>query len=588
VAAAKLLAFTELAARKPQRALEVLKKLADSGHKDADTLDLTGRAEAMMGNMKSAQADLSQASALAPNNTEILNRLAAANLGIGQAGAAEADLRESLEKSPNQPVAAKTLVAAALAAGDFAGAEHTIADLRKAVGDTEDVGIMEAQLHVAQLDLAGAEAQYQDLLKRFPDSRAVTFGLIQAEGRLGNSKTAQQRLDGWMAAHPHDRGGLQLQVQAQTRAGNMAGAITAAEAAHAAAPDDADITALLASLYVSANTPDRAVSLLDRAGAATNPAIGALRGLALIRAKHPAEARAQLSAVLATAPANMQARMALAELDLADKNFEGARGLVRDALQQVPGNPRLLQALVAIDMKDGGEAAALATAEVLQQDPKNLPAALMLPGSIYEMGNKLPKAADAYLAAYHRQPMPATLVAAATALGRANRQAERTALLSAWLDTHKDDVVALQFAASDALVARRMDDAAARLAQILALQPNNPVALNNMAWVKISAHDLPAALHLAQRAYYLQPGPETEDTLGWVLHNQGQAANALPLLYEAATATPTDSILYHYAASLHANGHNEDARAAIARALKDGKPFTEIEDARALQKQLGG
>ena len=586
--AIKLLAFTELAVHKPQKALDVLRPLVDAGKTDADTLDLTARAQAMMGDMTSAEANLTRAAALQPKNTDILNRLAASKLGLGQSAAAEADLRESLIKAPNQPIAAETLVQTALASGDYKGAERAVADLRKAVGDTELVGVLDAQVHVAELDLNGAEAQFQDLLKRFPDSRAATFGLIQAEGRLGKAKTAQDRLDGWMASHPKDRGGLKLQMQAQAAGGNLPGAITAAEAAHAADPSDADVTQSLATLYLQAKMPDRAISLLDRAGAATNPALGALRGVALIRANRNSDARKQLNAALDAAPSAPQPRMALVELDVTDKDYDAARHLVQDGLKQSPGNPRYQQALIGIDMKDGGEAAALATAAELQKDPKNLPAALMLPGSIYEMGGKQDKAADAYVAAYHRQPSGPTAIAAATSLGRGKRLAERTALLNDYLSQHPDDVLALEVVSADALAARRMDEAGKRLQQILALQPNNAVALNNMAWVKVATNDLDAAHTLAQRAYYLQPGAETQDTLGWVLERQGHIADALPLLGQAATAKPSSPILYHYAVSLHANGHNEDARAALTRALKDGKTFDEQADAKKLQAELGG
>ncbi|MEJ0048497.1 MAG: hypothetical protein WDN04_22065 [Rhodospirillales bacterium] len=80
---------------------------------------------------------------------------------MGDVLAGEADLRRSLEKQPDQPAAAETLVQTSLVAGDLKDAAATVEKLRKAMGDTELVGVLDAQVKVASLDLAGAKAIYE-------------------------------------------------------------------------------------------------------------------------------------------------------------------------------------------------------------------------------------------------------------------------------------------------------------------------------------------------------------------------------------------------------------------------------------------
>jgi len=148
------------------------------------------------------------------------------------------------------------------------------------------------------------------------------------------------------------------------------------------------------------------------------------------------------------------------------------------------------------------------------------------------------------------------------------------------------DILALQVLASYALNDRRWDDAGRLLQQILVLDPNNAVALNNAAWAKLHAGDTAGARSYAQRAYYLAPSPETEDTLGWTLARNGQTATALTLLQQAAAAKPKSDILYHYAVALQAEGHPKDARAALEHALADAKPFDERPDAQSLLARI--
>jgi tetratricopeptide (TPR) repeat protein len=112
------------------------------------------------------------------------------------------------------------------------------------------------------------------------------------------------------------------------------------------------------------------------------------------------------------------------------------------------------------------------------------------------------------------------------------------------------------------------------------------VALNNAAWTKLHAGDKAAALGYAQRAYFLSPSAETEDTLGWLLEQNGQSPKALTLLEQAATAKPAPEILYHYAVALQAEGHGKDARAALVKSLASKASFDERGDAQALLDKL--
>ncbi len=585
----KILAFSELALNRANRVEEVLAPLVSAGHPDADTLDLLARARAMRGDMKGAEQELARASALSPNNDDILNRLGAARVDLGDTAAGEADLRRSLAQTPDQPRAAAALVQTALAAGDIKGAQDAVDQLRRATGATEQVGVLDGQIKIAQLDLQGAEAIYLDTLKRFPDSRQASLGLVQVESRLGRAKTAQERLNGWMASHPTDKVGLKMLVTADMAGQNVAGAIAAVEAAHAAAPGDIDVDVTLATLYLAAKTPAKAVDLIDRStepGADTNPALLPIKGQALIDMGRLATAEEVLSRAVEATPNDPRPRFGLIELKMRAKDYDAARKIAADGLEALPGDPRMQEALVAIDLRAHGIKAALQTADTLRQDPRNMPAALMLPGNALTASGDAPGAARAFLAAFHSAPSEQLALAAAAALARAGQAAQGQALLREWTASHPDALGAPPLLASAPLAAPPNPDAPPPQTRVLPPPPDDSAALNNMAWVKLQTGDAADATKLAQRAYYLSPGPETQDTLGWIIARNGDTARALSLLTQAVAIKPSQQILYHYAFALAAQNRPREAREALDKALGAKTAFDERADAEKLRAKV--
>jgi putative PEP-CTERM system TPR-repeat lipoprotein len=581
----KLLAFADLALGHGAAVEAEIKPLLASGHPDAETLDLQARAQAMGGDIKSAEQTLARAAALDPTNTDILDRLGAAKMAIGQTSAGESDLERSLAQIPDQPRAAAALVQTALANGDIKGAAGTVEQLRRAVGDSEAVGVLDGQVKIAEMDLKGAEAVFTDTLKRFPNSRQATLGLVQTEARLGNTTTARDRLMGWLNRHPDDKLGLKLLVTGDMAGRDVKGAIAAVEAAHGAAPGDIDIDTALATLYLEARMPEKAVDLVDRSptnGGPVNPALLPLKGQALINEGRLADAQDTLQRAVDALPKDPRPRFGLIELKMNQKDYEGARAVAQAALAAMPGNPRFMEALVAIDLKAHGIKAALQTADRLKQDPGNMPAAARLGAIALDTSGDKAGAAAAFVAAFHEAPSGPGALAAYAALNKAGKTADGLALLRDWANTHPDDAGVQRVLASSALEQHHMQEASDRLAHVLAATPSDAASLNNMAWVKLMTGDPAAALTYARRAYYISPGPETEDTLGWIMAKGGDTGGALPLLEQAASVKPSPGILYHYAVALNGQGRTQDAKAALDKALADKGPFDERPAAAAL------
>jgi cellulose synthase operon protein C len=82
------------------------------------------------------------------------------------------------------------------------------------------------------------------------------------------------------------------------------------------------------------------------------------------------------------------------------------------------------------------------------------------------------------------------------------------------------------------------------------LAPDNPLALNNLAYLLAESGRGAEAVGYAERAYKLTPTPACADTLGWAYHQAGRDREAVPLLETAAKALPQErTVATHLAAA---------------------------------------
>jgi uncharacterized protein (TIGR03790 family) len=133
------------------------------------------------------------------------------------------------------------------------------------------------------------------------------------------------------------------------------------------------------------------------------------------------------------------------------------------------------------------------------------------------------------------------------------------------------------------------NEAVSRFRRIVAQQPNNITALNDLAYVLAEYQGgAGEALPLAARAYQLSKGvPEVADTYAWTLHLLGRPADAAPIIRQAAKALPANAeIQWHAAVILAAVDDPAGAMAALDAAVKARPALNERADVRALRLRL--
>jgi putative PEP-CTERM system TPR-repeat lipoprotein len=582
----KLLARIDLAAKQPDPIVRALAPAAASGAADAETLDLLGRAYAMRGQAPQAVQTLQKASDLAPQNADILTHLASSRMQLGDASGAAGTLERSLQMQPNQPEAQAALVAASVEAGKLDQAQSALDKLRAQVGDTEQVGNLAGLIRLARLDLPGAETQFRDVVQKYPQSVQAKLNLARTLALEDKGEDANAVLQDALKQDPANPAVLSALTNALLQQNQLGRAVSVIEAAHAAAPANQGITATLASLYVRAGDPKKALTLLDSAGSVLPPQLLAAKAQAQFVSGDQEGARKTWGDILSEQPRSVDVRRLLVSALVQAKKYDEARDVLRQGLSLTPGNPVLLATSVALAQETGGMDGALAEADRLRKDAGQMPAAAQLKGDVYMVNHRYADAAAAYQAEYKQAPSLPLAFHAATALQASGAPDAAIGQLKDWLQRQPNDPDALRELASLEIGAGRYADAEPQLLEVLKQQPNDTVSLNNLAW-SLQEQGKPEALTYARRAFMTAPSADVADTLGWILATHGEAADAVPLLRQAAKAKPQDpSVQYHLALALSDADHKDEAVQVLGTLVARPETFPDKPKAQALLDKL--
>jgi uncharacterized protein (TIGR03790 family) len=182
----------------------------------------------------------------------------------------------------------------------------------------------------------------------------------------------------------------------------------------------------------------------------------------------------------------------------------------------------------------------------------------------------------------------ALVIRAEGRLARNDRTGARALLEQAAAAAPSAALVHLRLATLDEAIGDR-DAAMAGYRRVLQLQPNNAVALNNLAFnLSTDRNALMEARSLATRAVtQSRRAPTVVDTLGWIEHLLGNDAAAVSLLTEAVRGAPASAeIRLHAAVVFAARGDLASAAAHLKEALRRNPELDKHPDVVALRERL--
>jgi len=537
-----MLASVYLRTDQPAKAIEVLKPTLQGTRPDFIGHALTAQAHLMLGDARTAEQLFVQSAKIKPEDPQVRTSLALLRLGRGEVGLAFDDLRAAASASTDA-VPDLALVSAHLRRNDFTGAlgaidnlqkkapKNPLADLlrarallalkrmaeaRRSLEDAlaKDPQYLPAAAGLATIDLlekrpADAERRFAEVLRINPKNFSAQLALADLKARSGAPRDEVVKLlESVVKVHPDEPGGRLALVRYLTSSGEKSAAMAAALAANAALPENIDVAMTLGELQLRGGEHQQAVGTLGR-----------------VAARMPKSAAVQLL---------------LGEAQLAARDYVGAERSAKKAIELSPKSSSGYRSLVAVYMVQSKPPLALQAARDWQRVSPKDPLGYQWEGDILaEL-----KEEEAALKAYRRgmaQTAGGTLPERTYSLLERTRGKDDAQRFAAdWQKRHPRDIGLPLFLGNTAVVKRDYQAAVEHFSEAVRIQPENGVALNNLAWSSAQLGK-PEAAGFAERAVATAPENRSfADTLAIALAAGKQYPRAIEVAKSNRSRAPND------------------------------------------------
>ncbi|WFP50913.1 PEP-CTERM system TPR-repeat protein PrsT [Methylomonas sp. EFPC3] len=585
----KLLANVLLKKNEPEQAIELLRPIQMRNPQDQRLAYLLGNAFMQAGKHDMANIMFGKATAMSDGNGDLQTEIGLNRLAMGHEQAAIQDLETAYKHNPDSLDAGIPLVALKMSQGDSESALQIAQTLYK-----------RASTNLTLLNLLGttqvANGQYKQARQSFEKA-------IDSEPNFLDAQINLSKLD--VGERKFDQARQRLQALSQKD------------------PNNLDILVELAKVEQSAGRLDAANDWLERAKKLDSKSLPVLLASVdlFLKMGKTSEASAAAQAAEVIDKNNLQVIDALARSYLANNNREKALGVFIRMADQARFNVKQLYkaaryqidagdyfeaiktlkkavlvdedhipsqiALAEMELNHGKPVFAASRAEsLLKRYPKRaFPHQLL--GDIAVHDNNFSLANSHYQTAFELEPDTTSLMQLFESMQKTNQPDKAFNLLEQWVKKHPQDYPPMAALASELLKNGNFKEAEKYYDLLLKQFPSEPQFLNNLAYVYLNVGNN-KALSLAEQAHKLAPDQAaTNDTLGWILVNAGQAEQGLHYLRNAHSLQSHDpEIRYHIAVALNQMQRREEARQELEEALKANTAFNGHEQAKALLDKL--
>ena len=547
--------------------------------------------------------------------------------------AAEAALRAGVSAIPDDPRLKGALIDFLASSRGRAVAQQALDALIAANPDDVNLRFEAARYHEQGKEYPRAEADYRAIIARSKlagPGLSARDRLAALELTLNDFAGARTLVDEVLAAAPRDddalvmRGNLALQGNKDPKS-----AIADLRTVLRDQPNAVGVMRSLARAHFANGEPDLAEEVLRRAIEANPKDSGARLDLAQLVAETAGAAQAKplIDELARQDPTNAQVldsqfKLAMATGDLAtakaaadalvaqqpqsglnylyegaveeaNHRLEAAVKLYSKALELQPGAPEALRRLsgVLVQLKRMPEALRRLDA-ASQRDPHSTAPAL-IKGDLY-MGMQQPQdAALVYRSIVDRDPK-STVAYQRLAAAQLSFHDEAAAISTLQEGIARSaEPEPLQLSLATLYTSSGRPEQAVRIYEaVLERNPHADVAANNLAMLLVARQPDPASLERAGQlaARFAQStNPDFLDTYGWVLYKRGDAAAAVVALRGVIAKVPESPLgLYHLGMAQVLAGQIDAARDNLSHALRSGKPFQGMDDAKAELERLDG
>ena len=517
---------------------------------------------------------------------------------------AEQQFKRAIELAPKEPAPREALVRLYLVEGKKTEAEALLKRAKTELADNSEGYRMLGDFYFATGDLDKATAEYSSLSSGHPRDAQVTRNYVQLlilKNRLEEASKLNNEL---LKTNPHDVDALVYRAEIQIRQNDAAGAVDSLQQALRSDPGNAVAHYQLGVAFDLQRNDARAESewreavrlrpdLTDaqRALAASEMHRGdfdaltqtaqqiissapkapdgyLMRALAEMNRQKYSGAEQDLTKAMSLAPASAAPYVQMGNLHQLQKQYADAIKFYQQALEKDPASTDSLQGImnVYLAQKQLDQAVAAARAQIAKSPGTS--GFYDLLGTALFQKKDFSDAADAFHKAIELDTNNADALLKLGEVQAAQGSVDQAlALYQQSIKEHPREIAFYILAGEMYESQGNWNDAKAMYQKALGIQPDNPLASNNLAYVMLQeGGNVDVALAMAQTARRGMPNSSNAaDTLGWAYFHKGVYQSAIDLFQESLRLNEkrgaADDPMVHYHLGLAYQKANQPAQA---------------------------
>ena len=587
--ALRILTATQIKQNQPDQALKTIAPLLSPEAKDAAALVLASDAYRIKGESAKSTEYLERAAAIDPRNAAIQTQLGLTHLSMGDSQLAIAELGSASSLDSGQYRADVLLVMAYLDRKEYDKALVAIDALEKKLPNSAVTHTMRGNALFGNNDISNARKSFEKALSIDPAFFPAAASLAELDIRDKKPEDARKRYERVL---DKDKNNLQaMMALADLAAMNKQEKdyVSWLEKAATTHPQALSPRESLIRYHLARKETQKALAIANEAVNSNpdNPAALDLLGSVQLAIDDKTSATSTFARLAQKTDQSPDALLRLALAQVSANKLADARATLQQALKIKPDHQPSLDALIRLEMKDNKPEKSMQIARQAQVQLPKSSLGFEREGDIHLYQNHPELAVKAYERAQAISASSNGLIKLHRAQTLAGNAQAADQILDNWIKQHPADLVVRAYAAENHRANGRNKEAIAQYQAILQQAPQNSIALNNLAGLYQRVADA-RALPTAEQALKLDPeNPALQDTLGWILVEQGQAGRGLDLLRQALTKAPKNvSIRYHHAIALARTGDKAQARKELELLLKDAPTSPEAKAAKAQLQNL--
>lgn len=589
VPARRMLIATYLRTGQSFKAKATLDEIDGKNGLDPQFFSLAGDVYLHNGDAVTAEKYYSQALKVEPDNNRIRSAIAATHLATGKTEAGIDEL-QSISVSDKDTVADLALISAHLNLGEFDKALSAIDKLETKQPDKPIASDLRGRAMLAKKDNAAARKNFERALSIDPLYFPAIASLAAMDLADKKPAEAKRRFENLLEKNPKQAQALLALANIAAREGESKAKIESIlTRAIDANPTDFAARLQLIQLLV-ANKELKQALVVAQSGVAALPNSPEMQN-ALGRVQQLSgelnQAVAAYKKLVEMQPNAPQPYIRLAEAFAASKDNKAAEENLQKALSLKPDTIEAQRGLILLSMQSKKYQNALEiTRQIQKQRPKE-PTGYVIEGDVWAAQKSWNEAARAYRLSLQRAATTESAIKLHSALSATGKPTDSESFATIWTKDHPKDTGFFIYLSEIAIAKKDYRTAESNLLIANNLAPDNPVILNNLAWVTGQLRK-DNAIAYAEKANKISPNkPELMDTLAMLLADKGEESKAIELLNKALEIQPANPTIRLSLAKTYIRlGNKAKARAELETLAKLGQKFSAQDEVSSLLKNL--